>query len=68
MRSQKIPESTLEVSAGRKKNLCKNDQFCLKPRNSGFQNYEVSGRKNEVSFRNLEFSGKNFELETRNVR
>jgi hypothetical protein len=49
--SQKIPESTPKVSVGRKKFLCKTNNFGLKTWNSGFQKHEVSGRINEVSVR-----------------
>jgi hypothetical protein len=76
---QKIPKSTPEASVGRKKILCKTNNFGLKTQNSGFQKHEVSGRKNEVSvrktrsfgsktlkfrFENPEVLGKTIELET----
>jgi hypothetical protein len=45
---QKIPESTPEVSVGRKKFLCKTNNFALKTQNFGFQKPEVSFEKSEV--------------------
>jgi hypothetical protein len=66
-RSQKIPESTPEVSVGQKKNIYKTNNFGLKTRNFSFQKPEVSVRKPEVSvevvFRNASVpETRNFEL------